>query len=84
MSDGATLTAWQKAVIAEWHRRHPKPLVWSSRLGEIPLVARGVYCARCSTPAVMLPGESLSFPENKGSCICPRCSAPKSVLRIVA
>lgn len=77
MTDGAPLTAWQRTVIAEWHRRHPKPLMYPGTKPPLPLVPQGCYCLRCGTPALMFPGETLEFPGNQGCCICPKCSQPK-------
>jgi len=77
MSDGTPYTPWQMAVVAEWHRRHPKPISLTYGRMTVVHVARGVYCATCGTGAVMFPGESMEYPDNKGYCICPKCSQPK-------
>lgn len=84
MSNGIALNAWQRAVIAEWHQRHPRPveLVYGSLT--VRCVPRGCYCARCGALAVAMPAyessEDLTDARMRtGHAICPRCSIPKSV-----
>lgn len=62
---------WQRTVIAEWGRRHPKGA--ATLPGSVPIPCN---CTRCRGPAVIFPGETRDFPENQGYCICPRCSVP--------
>lgn len=84
MSDGTPLDWWQRAVIEEWCRRHPEPRVLTFGKGKgqltVNMVPRGVYCARCRTPSVLFPGdpEINEVENNKGYCICPKCSMPKT------
>lgn len=77
MSCGTPLSDWQRRVIAAWHQHHPNPTVLEYGPHKVRFVPRGVWCATCKTPAVLFPANDLHARQNKGYCVCPKCSLPK-------
>ena len=77
MDDGAPCTPWQRAVIAEWHRRNPNPVCLTYGPITVRCVAYGAYCACCGTPGVAIPADyspNNSAAENSADFICPQCT----------
>jgi hypothetical protein len=79
MSNGAPLTPWQRAVIAEWHRRNPQPVEMTYGTLTVRCVPRGAYCLGCGTQGVQFPADDLkakiaSGADCNGYFICPQCS----------
>lgn len=70
---GRAKSDFQRAVLQEWDRRNPRPLMIKAT-PPMPIVPTLCVCLKCRGDAIIIPDQEI-IPA-RGFVLCPVCSVP--------